>query len=383
MITSQGDEAIVRLAIIGPVYPYRGGIAHFTSRLAQAALNEGHLVKVVSFARQYPSFLYPGKTDRDPSRNVLRVGADFILDPLYPWTWEMATRRIYAFEPDLVVIQWWTTFWAPAFWWIGFRLKRKFKVVFLIHNVIPHEAKILDPCLTKLVLTQGEKYIVQSKSQYKNLKELMPSAEPVLVMHPLYDQFAANRISKKEARKILGIPEDEFVLLFFGIVRPYKGLKNLIEALPLVYQRGCSPLLLVAGEFWEDVEGYKKQIRELSLEGAVRIYNYYIPNEEVPIFFSAADAFVAPYVGGTQSGSLKIALSYGLPVLISETIAEENILSRPYTYIVPCNSPQKMSEILCELEHSLKNVYVPTGGEPLGNWDELVRVLIDISADLN
>uniref|UniRef100_A0A7C4Q677 Glycosyltransferase n=1 Tax=Bellilinea caldifistulae TaxID=360411 RepID=A0A7C4Q677_9CHLR len=310
----------MRFVIVGPVYPYRGGIAHYTSRMAQAAIEEGHEVKVISFARQYPRFLYPGKSDRDPSQEVMRIEADYLLDPLYPWTWERAIKEIDKFSPELVVIQWWTTFWAPAFGWISYRLRNHIKVAFLIHNVVPHEARFFDPWLAKLVLRQGNKHIVQSESQRQRLKELLPKADPVLIEHPLYDQFAEKRMSKEEARRRLGLPEDRPVLLFFGIVRPYKGLTNLIEALALVYQEGYSPLLIVAGEFWEDVEIYKRRIKELGLQEAVRIYNYYIPNEEVPVFFSAADVFVAPYTGGTQSGALKIALAFGLPVVASEGI---------------------------------------------------------------
>lgn len=310
----------MRFVIVGPVYPYRGGIAHYTSRMAQAAIEEGHEVKVISFARQYPRFLYPGKSDRDPSQEVMRIEADYLLDPLYPWTWERAIKEIDKFSPELVVIQWWTTFWAPAFGWISYRLRNHIKVAFLIHNVVPHEARFFDPWLAKLVLRQGNKHIVQSESQRQKLKELLPKADPVLIEHPLYDQFAEKRMSKEEARRRLGLPEDRPVLLFFGIVRPYKGLTNLIEALALVYQEGYSPLLIVAGEFWEDVEFYKRRIQELGLQEAVRIYNYYIPNEEVPVFFSAADVFVAPYTGGTQSGALKIALAFGLPVVASEGI---------------------------------------------------------------
>ncbi|MFN7037626.1 MAG: glycosyltransferase, partial [Bellilinea sp.] len=210
----------MRIVLIGPVYPYRGGIAHYTTRLAQAIREEGHELLMVSFKRQYPRFLYPGKSDRDPSQEVERTKAEFVLDPLYPWTWQRALRQIKEFAPNMVVIQWWTTFWAPAFWWIARKLKNACKVIFLIHNVIPHEARFFDEWLARWTLSEANGFIVQAESQREKLKKLLPWADPLLVEHPLYDQFAEKRMDKGEARRRLGLPEDRRVLLFFGIVRP-------------------------------------------------------------------------------------------------------------------------------------------------------------------
>lgn len=367
----------MRIVLIGPVYPYRGGIAHYTTRLAQAVKEDGHELKVVSFRRQYPRFLYPGKSDRDPSRAVERVEAEFVLDPLYPWTWRQTVERIKTFAPNLVVIQWWTTFWAPAFWWVARSLKSVCKVVFLIHNVLPHETRFFDPWLSKWALSQGSGFVVQAESQREKLKELLPKAEPLLVEHPLYDQFAKRRIDKNEARRRLGLPEDQLVLLFFGIVRPYKGLKNLIEALALVHEQGYRPILVVAGEFWENVEEYKKRIEELGLKEVVWIYNYYIPNEEVPVFFSAADVFVAPYTGGTQSGALKIALAFGLPVVASEGIVEGEI-SSPRTILISGEHPKQISKVLYSL-FSKPSMSHYQEGYSFISWNSIVYNLIKLS----
>lgn len=367
----------MRIAVVGPVYPYRGGIAHYTTRLAQAIREEGHELLVVSFQRQYPRFLYPGKSDRDPSQDVEQIEAEFILDPLYPWTWQRSVRRIKEFAPDLVVIQWWTTFWGPAFWWLARGLRPACKVVFLIHNVLPHETRFFDPWVARWTLSQGGGFIVQAESQRDKLKELLPLADPLLVEHPLYDQFAEKRIDKGEARRRLGLPEDRPVLLFFGIVRPYKGLRNLIEALALVYQQGYSPLLVVAGEFWENVEDYQKRIKELGLEEAVRIYNYYIPNEEVPVFFSAADVFVAPYTGGTQSGALKIALAFGLPVVASEKISFGSISSVKKNSITKIAPHKLFSESIIEcLNSTTRSVNLQNR---VIKWSNLLKVVISFT----
>lgn len=364
----------MRIVLIGPVYPYRGGIAHYTTRLAQAIVEEGHDLMIVSFQRQYPHFLYPGKSDRDPSHEAVRMDAEFVLDPLYPWTWQRTVQRIREFSPDIVVIQWWTTFWAPAFWWIARTLKTAFRLIFLIHNVIPHEARFFDKWLAKWTLSQATGFIVQAESQREKLKELLPWADPLLIEHPIYDHFAEKRIDKGEARRRLGLPEDRPVLLFFGIVRPYKGLRNLIEALGLLYQQGYSPLLVVAGEFWESVEEYRRRIKELGLEEAVRIYNYYIPNEEVPVFFSAADVFVAPYTSGTQSGALKIALAFGLPVVASKEVIEEQILSSKFIYPIKNNQPKNISESVCGAMSALSEPSSQSSNHFV-TWRILVRSL--------
>ena len=146
--------------MIGPVYPYRGGIAHFTSALAEAIAGEGHEIKIISFKRQYPKFLYPGKSDRDPSAEVRPVAAEFILDPLYPWTWDKARQEIVKFEPELVVFQWWTTFWAPAYGSMARGLKKAgIKHVFLIHNVLPHEVRPWDRPLAQYALSTADTFL--------------------------------------------------------------------------------------------------------------------------------------------------------------------------------------------------------------------------------
>ncbi|MEW6649322.1 MAG: glycosyltransferase [Chloroflexota bacterium] len=361
----------MRIVLIGPVYPYRGGIAHHTTRLAQAILEEGHEMVVISFKRQYPRFLYPGKSDRDPSQNVTQVDAEFVLDPIYPWTWAKAIHRIRDFSPSVVVIQWWTTFWAPAFWWIAKKLRNICRVTFLIHNVVPHEAKFFDPWLSKLTLLQGNHYIVQSENQKTRLQKLIPLAEPIIIEHPVYDQFAYQRIEKTEARKLLKLPEDRPILLFFGIVRPYKGLKHLIDAMALVYQAGHNPLLVIAGEFWEDVEKYKAQIKFLGIENAIIIRNEYIPNEDVPLYFNAADVFVAPYVGGTQSGAVKIAMAFAMPIILSKEIfdmAKQEIMSDLIKSVDPENLEMFSAKIIDSLIEPRKKCDLITS-----NWLEVIR----------
>ncbi len=366
----------MKFVLVGPVYPYRGGIAHYTTMLAQTLAKRGSQFHVVSFRRQYPRWLYPGKSDRDPSQKPLRVNAEYLLDPLYPWTWWQTARRIAKWNPDLVIIQWWTTFWAPAFAALAFLLRRRgVKVLFVIHNVMPHEPHPWDRWLAHLALRQGHHFLVQTGREKERLLSLLPQAQMILSPHPVYDMFAGQRIPIAEAKQQLGLPVDEPVALFFGIVRPYKGLRFAIEALAELRARGKTVHLLVAGEFWEDVMAYTRLIEQLGLSAQVKIDNRYIPDEKIGLYFSSADVFVAPYVGGTQSAAVKVALGFDLPVVISQAIVSEE-LENDATHRLYWVAPEDvdalaeaMDRCLRENEQTTKLVTPLAGGD---QWEKLI-----------
>lgn len=312
----------MKVTLIGPVYPYRGGIAHYTTQLAVALQSEGHGCEIISFRRQYPAWLYPGSSDKDPSRSAKHVDADYLLDPLFPWTWVQSASRIIQQQPDLVVLQWWTTYWAMPFAYLAKRLHHHhIPLVYIVHNVLPHEEKFFDRWFAKIALSGANGFIVQTSREKERLLLMLPQAVVYISPHPAYTMFVNQRINKIEARQALGLPLDQYILLFFGIVRPYKGLKFLIEALSILRREGKTPYLLVAGDFWEDYSIYERQIEAAGLSRQILVDNRYIPDEEAALMFSAVDALIAPYVGGTQSGVAGIALGFGLPMVVTEQIA--------------------------------------------------------------
>jgi len=251
------------------------------------------------------------------------VEARYLLDPLYPWTWLGAAREITAWQPELVLIQWWTTFWGPALWSLGKLLRsHRIPLAFVIHNVIPHEARFFDRIVVKSTLSNACGCVTLSPHEEQRLSDLLPSMPQYHGQLPV-GGIPSIHIHKEEARRRLRLDTSEPVLLFFGIVRPYKGLSVLIEALGQLQNMSCKPHLLVAGEFWEDEAVYRAQIEKLDLNAQIHIDNRFIPNEEVGLYFSAADIFAAPYVGGSQSAAIKVAMDYGLPVLASERIASD------------------------------------------------------------
>ena len=367
----------MKFVLVGPVYPYRGGIAHYTTMLAQTLAKRGSQCHVVSFRRQYPRWLYPGKSDRDPSQKPLRVNAEYLLDPLYPWTWWQTARKIAEWKPDVVIFQWWTTFWAPAFAALAFLLRRReVKVLFVIHNVMPHEPRPWDRWLARLALRQGHSFLAQTDREEERLLSILPQAQITMSPLPLYGMFADQRVPAAEARQRLGLPVGEPVILFFGIVRPYKGLRFAIEALAELRARNKTVYLLVAGEFWEDVMAYTRLIEQLGLSAQVRIDNRYIPNEEVGLYFSAADIFVAPYIGGTQSGAVKMALGFGLPLVISQSLSSAELANETARRLYWVD-PKDVVALVEAIERSLRENTSTPGPLTLSSGDAEWGKLVD------
>lgn len=314
----------MKIVLLGPVAPYRGGIAHFTATLARQLEASGHQVRLISFRKQYPRLLYPGKSDRDNSLGKPVIDATYLFSPLNPFDWHRTLHEIKCFKPDLVFYQWWVTFWAPATAWLLGRLNRlNIPVKILIHNTFPHEARGFYRAATSWALRNATSFVTMAEGEAIRLKTVFPeNAEIQIVPHPVFQQFPASGLSKAAVRAQLGLPADVPLALFFGFVRPYKGLGVLLDAMHLLQQSNSPIHLVVAGEFWQNQATYESQIRELGLAEKVSIHAYYIPDRKAGLYFEAADMFVAPYLDGTQSGSVKQAMSYNLPLVVSDVIAD-------------------------------------------------------------
>jgi len=302
-----------------------------------------------------------------------------MLDPLKPWTWYKTAKYIARFHPDLVLIQWWTTVWAIPFTWISWYLRKtSMRVAYLIHNVLPHEIQPWDLPLTKLALRQGQAFITQTESEKDRLLGIYPKAKIYVNPHPLYRIFSHSIPSKTEARALLDIPSDVYLLLSFGIVRPYKGIKQVLEALGKLKSWGLRPCYFIAGEFWEDEVTYKRIIYQYQLADQVRFENRYILNEEVPIFFSAADLLIAMYEGGTQSGAATIALDFGLPIITTPRIATG--IDKAYQHRLTVVPSGESASLASAIKSSMEQ---PQQSEEFSNptaadWSNLVELIVQI-----
>jgi glycosyltransferase involved in cell wall biosynthesis len=372
----------MRYVLIGPTYPYRGGISHYTTLLYQH-LGAAHEVKLYSFKRQYPAFLFPGRTDKDPSRSPLRADCEYLLDPSNPLTWLETFRRIKEDQPDVLILQWWVPYWALTFASIAF-LVQKFtptRILFICHNVLPHEGSAIDRLSAKLALGQGHCFIVQSQKDWEDLKRLLPEAEVRRAALPLYDVFQAEVMEGYTAKRSLGL--DGPVMLFFGFVRKYKGLEYLIRAMPEVLRR-VQVKLLIVGEFWEDKEPYLKAIEDLGLQGNIEVVDRYVPNEEVGLYFSAADVVVLPYVDATQSAIVSLAYTFDKPVITTHVGGLPEVVSDGETgFIVPPGDSQALAAAMVKYfegdcaSRFAANIKIQKNTL---SWEALVRLIEDFSS---
>ena len=306
----------MRIVLLGAAYPYRGGIAHFTETLYRKLVARGNDVWVVTFTRQYPSFLFPGTSQLENVTPADPVPSVRLLDTLAPASWFRTARWIAAQKPDLVLARFWMPFFAPSLGTVCKRLrKRGVRVAALVDNAIPHERRPGDRALTRFFLRQCDAFIVLSETVERDLLALRPGARCVRLYHPVYDLFGEAE-DRGAARRGLELRDDENVLLFFGTIRKYMGLDTLLDALPEVL-REIQVTLVVAGEFYGDEERVREKVRRLGIEGAVRMSGAYVPTSEVPRFFAAANVVVQPYVCATQSGVAQVAYHFGRPLIVT------------------------------------------------------------------
>ena len=302
----------MRIAILSPFYPYRGGIAQFSVMLYAELIKEGHEVEVFNFKRLYPDVLFPGKTQyvEDEDTNLSAVGKRD-LDSINPFSYHTTLKDIKAYQPEVLIVSYWMSFFVPGYTYIANGMKKRCKIITLIHNAIPHEPHFFDKPLAGLFFRQCNGFIVMSENVAKDLQSLYPGAKYILKSHPLYNQFG-DKITKQEACSRLQIPYEKKTLLFFGLIRDYKGLDLLIDALNFLDD---SYQLMIAGECYGSFEKYQARIDASTARNRIFVHDRYIDDSEIPVFFSAADALILPYRTVTQSGIVSIALHYELPML--------------------------------------------------------------------
>lgn len=309
------------IAVVGPVHPYRGGIAHFTEMTVTGLTERGHDVHPVSFSRQYPSLLFPGKTQLEPDEEAPSSvrEASHRLDSINPISWVRTARALRAAAPDAVVFQYWMPFFAPAYGTVARLLRRDGIPSFaVVHNALPHERHIGDEWLSRFFLRACEGHVVMSDAVADNLQSLRaPDAAVQQIAHPVYERFG-DSVPTGRARAALDLPLETPVILFFGFVRAYKGLHVLLNALPQILERLPDLRLVIAGESYEDPERYRRLIRQHDLGDHVHWQNRYIPSGAVPTYFSAADLVVQPYVSATQSGVAQIATHFEVPMVVTD-----------------------------------------------------------------
>lgn len=337
-----------KIILIGPVYPYKGGIAHYTSLMYQSLMKK-HDVTMVSYKMQYPKFLFK-KEQKDYSNDMFKVeDAKFWINTANPFNIINVGRKIKKKHPDMVVMQWWHPYFAPCYWLLEKSIGKKIKKVFICHNVFPHERFPMDRFLTRLVLKNGNAFIVHSKSDGEDLLTIKPDAKYRQNPHPTYNAFRISNITKEQAREELNISQDMKILLFFGFVREYKGLKHLLRAMSEIKNELNNIKLMVVGSFGEDKEDYMHIISENNITDCVEVVDGYIPDNEVEKYFASCDLVVCPYESATQSGIVQIAYGFDKPVVATNVGGLPDVVKDKKTgYVVEPQNPKKLAEVITD-----------------------------------
>lgn len=375
----------MKITLIGPSYPFRGGIAHYTTLLTHH-LRQRHQVRLISYIKQYPKWLYPGNTAMDPSpeSTALRVECDRVLTPMNPLTWWRAYQLIRDDAPDLLLLQWWTPFWSPMLFFLTRMVRRytKTRILFLCHHIISPDGGLFDWYLLRRILWRGHAFIVMSEEDFALLRRALPWARIRGTTHPPYDVFSRTPMGRAEARAKLGLQPDEPVLLFFGFVRRYKGLRHLIQALAAARQE-LPAKLLVVGEFWEDERPYRELVRQHGLEDAVTFSSGYVPNDQIPPYFSAADAVVMPYLEASQSGVAQLAIGFERPMITTSVGGMPEAVQHGETgLIVPPGDSAALAEAI--LRYFREGLAAPFSQaikerKEVDSWLPLVRLIEELA----
>ncbi len=333
----------MKIAILSCFYPYRGGIAQFNANVYNE-LSRSHSVKAFNFKRQYPDLLFPGKTQYvEEGDEAVRIESLSLLDTINPYTWEMSARAIGEWEPDLLLMRYWMSWFAPSQGYVGRRVRGRSKVISVLDNVIPHEQRFFDKPFTNYYLGSNDGFIVLSEAVRDQLLSFKPDAKYICTPHPVYNHFGA-RLERNSAHSALGTDPSKKSILFFGLIRDYKGLDILIEAFGLLDN---SYQLIIAGEPYGSYDLYRNLIDKNPYRDNIKEFTRYISDGEVPALFSAADVCVLPYRSATQSGISAISSHFELPIITTDVGGLREYFEGPGTGLVADSiTPDSIAETI-------------------------------------
>lgn len=363
----------MKILMIGPVYPYSTGLSYYTG-LMYKNLKEHHDVEMISYKMQYPKILFKRK-QIDYEDDAVKVDeAQYLINTANPFNWLAVAGKLNKKNPDLVIFQWLHPYFAPCFTTLA-KLLRNTKTLFVCHNVFPHERFPFDQFLTKMTMKQGDYYITHSLMDADDLKSIINEPEYKVNVHPAYNFFKIENMTKGKARKLLHLEEDERVLLFFGLIREYKGLQYLLKAMPRIKRNLPRVKLLIAGEFCGNREQYEKLIEEKQVGDVIDIYGGHLPTEEVEKFFAACDLVVLPYESATQSGVIQVAYSFDKAVLATNVGGLPDVVEDGKTgYIVEAKNPEKIAEAIEDFFYNERAGQFAEGIETVRykySWDKM------------
>ncbi len=381
----------MKVVLIGPAYPLRGGLATFDQRLCRAFKEEGHDCCIYSFSLQYPGFLFPGTTQYSTDPPPLDLTIYPVIHSVNPLNWLAVGNRLKKEAPDLIVVRYWLPFMGPALGTILGRVRknRKTKIIAITDNVLPHEKRIGDRLFTKYFLHRCDAFVTMSDAVMADLRKFEKTKPAKRVIHPLYDNFG-EIIPKAFARQILlekmqvTIRADERIILFFGFIRKYKGLDILLRAMAEPGMKESGIKLLVAGEFYEDKNTYQQLIRDLNIEDQLILKTDFIPDSAVQYCLCAADAVVQPYRNATQSGVTPLAYHFEKPMIVSNVGSFAEHVLHERTGLVCAPEPAALAAAIRYFYELGEEYFIPhlRTEKKKYSWKILINTILGLSYDL-
>jgi glycosyltransferase involved in cell wall biosynthesis len=374
---------MARVFIIGPAHPLRGGgIVSFNERLARAFHTEGHPCEIWSFSLQYPSFLFPGKSQYSSEPAPKHLTIHTVINSINPLNWWKVGHQICKERPDIILVRFWLPFMGPALGTI-LRLVKKnkyTKIICLADNVIPHEKRPGDSIFTRYFLNSCDAFITMSEKVQSDLRTFISNKPAQLVAHPLYDNFGAP-ITKKEAREFLQLDQHQKIILFFGFIRKYKGLDLLLEAIKDPRIAACDIKLLIAGEFYENKENYLSFVEKNHLQDRLILRTDFIADSAVKYYLCASDAVVQPYRNATQSGVTPLSYHFEKPMIVTNVGGLPGLVPHEKVGLVCEPTPSAIAEAILRFYELGEDHFLPGIKEEKikYSWTKMVESILHLA----
>ncbi len=377
---------MARVIIIGPAHPLRGGgLTTFNHRLAKEFMAQGHDCQIYSFSLQYPSFLFPGKSQYSDGPAPEKIIIQSVINSINPFNWIKIGNRLKKEKPDIIVVRFWLPFMGPALGTILKRVRKNkhTKIICLADNVIPHEKRFGDKPFTKYFLKSCDAFITMSEKVLGDLRLFQKIKPATLVPHPLYDNFG-EIISKTKARKHLGLPENEKIILFFGFIRKYKGLDLLFEAMADERIKQSGIKLLVAGEFYEDEKKYQEQIDTLGIRNQLILRTGFIADDEVKNYLCAADAVIQPYRNATQSGVSPLAYHFKKPMIVTNVGGLPALVPHEKAGLVTEPDSKSIADSITRFYQLGEDYFIPhlRNEKQKYSWSKMISSIFQLANDI-
>jgi glycosyltransferase involved in cell wall biosynthesis len=337
----------LKVIIVGPAFPLRGGIANFNESLCREFVKAGHDTQIYSFSLQYPSLLFPGTTQYETGKPPSDISIKTIINSINPFNWINSALKIKKQKPDLVIVRFWIPFMGPCLGTIMriVKFNTKIKVIAVTDNVIPHEKRFGDSFFTRYFVKSCQGFVAMSKAVLNDLNNFTNNQHKAFIPHPIYDTFG-EKVTKHDALQKLKLDPQKHYILFFGFIRQYKGLDLLLKAMADEHIKKLNITLIVAGEFYESPEPYLQLIQKHQLEQHLILNTYYIHSDLVKYYFCAADLIVQPYHTATQSGVTQIAYHFERPMLVTNVGGLAEMVPHQLCGYVADRDPQQIANYI-------------------------------------